>query len=227
MKAKAQPADQADGKPEKKPLVQIVGVNRLQNELLAWFLRHEVGVDSTNSPDFSPGALEEGVELPNLVLLDCLGSQALPLWAAGFDSKDPEYSGIYLALFNVGQDKRMVREAMNRGVRGVFYETMPLPIFAKGVRMILSGELWYSRETLTTFLLEPESEAGLPEQVAQSLTPREREILLRIASGASNQEIADDLFISLHTVKSHIYNIYKKIDVPNRLQAALWVAKYL
>ncbi len=60
-----------------------------------------------------------------------------------------------------------------------------------------------------------------------NLTSREKEILTRIASGASNREIADALFISHHTVKTHIYNIYKKIKVPNRFQAALWIAENL
>jgi DNA-binding CsgD family transcriptional regulator len=48
-----------------------------------------------------------------------------------------------------------------------------------------------------------------------------------ISVGAKNEEIADKLFISPNTVKTHIYNIFKKIDVPNRLQAALWAAKHL
>jgi DNA-binding CsgD family transcriptional regulator len=52
-------------------------------------------------------------------------------------------------------------------------------------------------------------------------------VLLFIASGISNTEIADNLNISRNTVKTHLYNIYNKIRVPNRLQAALWAAKNL
>ncbi|MFQ5717316.1 MAG: PAS domain S-box protein, partial [Nitrospinales bacterium] len=62
---------------------------------------------------------------------------------------------------------------------------------------------------------------------AHNLTSREKEILLHVASGAANQEIADQLYISLHTVKTHIYNIFRKIGVDGRLQAALWAAKNL
>ena len=60
-----------------------------------------------------------------------------------------------------------------------------------------------------------------------NLTPREKEILTLVALGYSNKTISDDLRISPSTVKSHVHNIFKKINVHNRFQAALWAAKYL
>jgi len=51
------------------------------------------------------------------------------------------------------------------------------------------------------------------------LSKRETEILGQINLGKSNQEIADELFISLSTVKSHVSNLYSKLDVKNRVQA--------
>ena len=63
--------------------------------------------------------------------------------------------------------------------------------------------------------------------VKEILTHREIEILSLLAVGAKNEEIADKLYISTNTVKTHIYNIFKKINVTNRLQAALWAAKNL
>ena len=67
-----------------------------------------------------------------------------------------------------------------------------------------------------------------PYHLSESnLTPREVEILDVLASGAKNEEIANRLFISPHTVKTHLYNIYKKIHVGDRLQAVLWAAKHL
>ena len=59
------------------------------------------------------------------------------------------------------------------------------------------------------------------------LTEREKQVLGCMTSGYTGKAIADRLEVSVHTVKTHIYNIYKKINVTNRLQASLWAAKYL
>jgi DNA-binding CsgD family transcriptional regulator len=65
---------------------------------------------------------------------------------------------------------------------------------------------------------EKESRHGFPT----GLTPREKEVLALIATGMTNAEIAEQLFISPHTVKNHVTNIYKKIKVEDRTQIALW-----
>lgn len=55
----------------------------------------------------------------------------------------------------------------------------------------------------------------------QLLTPREREVLKLIAKGCTNAEIAERLYISRHTVKNHVSNIYRKIGVDDRTQVAI------
>ena len=59
------------------------------------------------------------------------------------------------------------------------------------------------------------------------LTHREREILKKLMLGASNVEIANLLFISENTVKTHIYNLFRKISVKNRTQAVFWANQNL
>lgn len=59
------------------------------------------------------------------------------------------------------------------------------------------------------------------------LTVREQEIIRYLMTGASNTEIADSLFVSEHTIKSHLYNVFKKLNVKNRLQAVSWAKEYL
>ena len=60
----------------------------------------------------------------------------------------------------------------------------------------------------------------------EDLTNREREILMLIAQGKSNQEIADELFITLKTVKTHVSNILAKLDVDDRTQAAIYAFQH-
>ena len=58
------------------------------------------------------------------------------------------------------------------------------------------------------------------------MTNREHEILMLIAQGKSNQEIADELFITLKTVKTHVSNILAKLDVDDRTQAAIYAFQH-
>ena len=116
---------------------------------------------------------------------------------------------------------------MALGVKGVFYDQDPIERFAKGVSAVFNGELWVSREILTKYVMRNREEESISRQEEALLTTREVEILTMISAGAKNEEIAEKLHISPHTVKTHIYNIFKKINVPNRLQAALWAASHL
>ncbi len=102
-----------------------------------------------------------------------------------------------------------------------------MKLLPKGVRAIFNGELWVSREIMTKYVLEDSRREIKYKTGVTVLTQRETEILTMVAVGAKNDKIADKLCISPHTVKTHIYNIFKKINVPNRLQAALWAAKHL
>jgi NarL family two-component system response regulator LiaR len=60
----------------------------------------------------------------------------------------------------------------------------------------------------------------------EQLTPRELEVLKLIGQGKSNQEIADELFIGIKTVKTHVSNILSKLNVEDRTQAAIYVHKH-
>ena len=81
--------------------------------------------------------------------------------------------------------------------------------------------------TMKTCGLENEGKYCTSEKDSSLLSQREVEILARVAVGFKNQEIAEKLNLSPHTVDSHLYNVYKKIKAPNRLQAIFWAAKNL
>ena len=131
-----------------------------------------------------------------------------------------------VAMFNVRQGLGIEERCMNHGVRGVFYENDSVNVFLKGISAISSGELWFSRGAMTKYILE-EKDNITSLKVRSILTQREIEIISLVAVGSKNDEIADKLCVSPHTIKTHLYNIYKKIDVSNRLQATLWAANNL
>jgi len=207
-------------------MIGIVGEDPLLNDLLAARLSQETGANCSHSSSL-PKVLEAA--RPDLTLLDCTGltMEELLREAGGEDSP---FMTTSVALFNVPEDRSMELEALNTGIRGVFYRNSPFKIMVKGVNAMLDNELWFSREAMSAFLLGRQNrpvEAVAAEEDQGELSQREREILLMLAEGATNKDIAAKLFLSLNTIKSHIYNIYRKIDVPNRLQASLWAAKHL
>ena len=110
-------------------------------------------------------------------------------------------------------------------MQGFFYKEDPLEKVAKGVKTIFKGELWVSRSIMSRYIKNDNNEKPPLRECVSILTAREAEILAMVASGATNEQISDRLFLSRHTVKTHVYNIFKKIKVTNRLQAALWAAK--
>lgn len=80
---------------------------------------------------------------------------------------------------------------------------------------------------LTTHLFpSPQRDAASAEE-GEQLTVREKQILRKLCEGATNSDIACSLFISEHTVRTHIYNLFKKIKVKNRTQAVFWAADKL
>ncbi len=122
---------------------------------------------------------------------------------------------------------RIEEELVIRGVKGIFYANDHPGNLDKGIRALLKGEIWISREILSKFIPEIENAKVLSGNETSVLSGREIEIVNLVARGAMNMEIGEKLYISRHTVKTHLYNIYKKIKVTNRLEAALWAKENL
>ena len=210
-------------------VVYIVSSCRMQKELMVSFLQQKFQAQCLTVESAREITLlnNEGHRLPRMVLVDCLGKdpESLLVELESFDKT--LFSQDFVLLYNVSPGLRIEEEAVMRGVRGFFYTHDTLDQFKKGIRAVLEGELWLSREIMTRFILEDRRPRRLFKTDTPLLTRRETEILTMAASGATNTKVADELHISPHTVKSHLYNIYKKIKVSNRLEAALWAAKNL
>ena len=210
-------------------LVHVSGQKQFNNELLAYYLKREIDVQCNLSerPFKFDTKDAKGSKKATLILIECPDKDLDALMSA-IERDNGEITKHYLvALFNVDHGYGIEEKAVARGIKGIFYKEDPLEHFQKGIGAIFEGELWVSREVLTKYVMGKSKKNISPNQDEMVLTSREIEILAMISIGAKNEEIAEKLCISPNTVKTHIYNIFKKIDVPNRLQAALWAAKNL
>jgi DNA-binding CsgD family transcriptional regulator len=131
------------------------------------------------------------------------------------------------ALFNLQRGTGVEKRAFNKGIKAFFYRNDSLEQMLKGLRSLMQGEIWVSRDILVQVALQGRTKKTHTLEEKTALTHREIEVLALLSIGSSNDDIADKLFISPNTVKTHLYRIFRKIKVPNRFQAALWAAKSL
>jgi two-component system nitrate/nitrite response regulator NarL len=113
-----------------------------------------------------------------------------------------------------------LREAMNTGADGFLMKDVSLEALIQSLELIMMGERVYP-SSLASMLLDINN-APLPLNSNRGLSPREREILQALVTGASNKMIANELGITEATVKVHLKTLLRKIDVSNRTQAAIW-----
>jgi len=167
----------------------------------------------------------EGVEMvmdlrPDIVLMDLVMEEMDGIEATkSILEKWPEAKIIILTSFI---DDQKVYPAIEAGASGYLLKTSTASEIADAIRSTIKGEKVFEEEVTEKLgSLENERSAFLHKE----LTNREMEVLLLIAQGYSNQEIADDLFITLKTVKTHVSNILSKLEVEDRTQAAIYAFK--
>ena len=215
-------------------VIYVIGEKNLHNELLTSYLSQEFKVPCVLDTEIERVQRDNKLDEVDkkLVLFDTWGKNLNRLFLEFNGVMKQLFPYIFLTLFNLEYDTGFEIEAIRYGIKGFFYIHDSLELFVKGVQSMLNGELWVSRELLTECImgeLKPSPPSGLRagNHSPNILSRREMEILGMVAVGAKNREIANKLCISPHTVKTHLYNIYKKIHVGDRLQAVLWAAKNL
>ncbi|MFT5706409.1 MAG: DNA-binding NarL/FixJ family response regulator [Oceanospirillaceae bacterium] len=166
--------------------------------------------------------LENLSDAPNpLLLVDVayLPDIDQPVWTEQFDN---HIHKIYSVLLNTSENlnKRDLLDWPN--CCGIFPSSCELNLFEQGLRKIFAGEYWLPRTMMTELLQYYRKDEIHTEQSNVSLTRRECDVLRLLTICNTNTDIANALFVSEHTVKSHLYKVFKKTDVKNRVQAAKW-----
>ena len=137
-------------------------------------------------------------------------------------SKDQIKSQMLL-VGNIPSHEEIV-SLINVGARGYFDLNDPSEQLPEAVRVIHRGEIWLPRDKMSSIMDRIIAVVGrdMKEKTLDQLTPTEFHVLKLIGQGKSNDDIAEILFISKNTVRSHIKSIYAKLDTHSRLQLALY-----
>lgn len=156
-----------------------------------------------------------------------------------FDIRMPEVSGLEATRLLAGPDvadplavvvittfdlDEYVHGALRAGARGFLLKDAGPELLLQAVRAAADGEALIAPAVTVRLLaaFAGAQPAAAPAQPVEPLTAREEEVLLAVARGRTNAEIADDLHIGVTTVKTHVASLMTKLGVRNRVEIALW-----
>ena len=153
--------------------------------------------------------------LPDVILMDLIipgidGIQVGSLITA-------RYPTVKILIMTSFSERENVRRAIDSGLSGYILKDAGSDEIVSAVRAATRGEL-YLDSAVTRCLTDPAERGGTG---LEELTPREREVLIHIATGQSNKQIARHLRISERTARTHVSNLFAKLGVVSRTQAAL------
>jgi len=123
-------------------------------------------------------------------------------------------------------ERHDIVEVLKRGAAGIILKESTTQLLRKSIHAVVAGEYWVERQNISDLVRELTRRPGhASPDVPQGpwrLTPREGQIVAEVVAGKTNKEIAQELGVSLQTVKHHLTNIFDKVGVHNRLELALF-----
>jgi two-component system nitrate/nitrite response regulator NarL len=133
-------------------------------------------------------------------------------------------------FFASSESKDEFVEAMKLGCSGILLKDAPTSLIEKSIQKVYDGEIWLDSNTTAAVIRQFASPTdfpaahtnGKPSRERAQLSQREREIIILIAQGYKNKEIAEKMFITEQTVKNHLHNVFDKLGVSDRLELALY-----
>jgi len=207
--------------------VLIADDHSLMRKGLKQILELEDDIEVVGQAVDGKDAVEKALRLlPDVILMD-INMPVLNGMQAIKELKENKCESKIIVL-TIHEDKEYLLEAIKMGAAGYVLKDAEADHLIEAIRDVNKGQS-YIQPNLTTELIkdfDKMSYQSVKKQFDESnLTQREIEVLLLISEGLNNREIADQLFISEKTVKNHVSNIFRKIDVCDRTQAAIYAYK--
>jgi DNA-binding NarL/FixJ family response regulator len=210
--------------------VLVVDDQRLVREGIASLLAIQPGIEVVGAAANGEEALTLAHEQhPDVVLMDV----RMPVMdgiaaTAALRAANAVCRVIMLTTFD---DEGYIRAALEAGAIGYILKDIPSDDLAQAVRMAHKGIYQLDpaavrQLTRAASVLPARPPASPPATAHNALTDREREVLRLIGQGASNREIAQQLFITEGTVKNHVSNILVRLNLRDRTQAAVYAAEH-
>ena len=130
-------------------------------------------------------------------------------------------------MLTVSEDGEDLAECMKNGARGYLLKNINADFLLSSIRRAVDGDSVLSPEMTAKLVARLRAPVAEPRNhELDSLTPRERETLSYLASGASNKEIARALDLAESTIKVHVQNILRKLSLSSRVQAAVYAVEH-
>ncbi|PMB39733.1 DNA-binding response regulator [Fischerella thermalis CCMEE 5205] len=161
---------------------------------------------------------------PDVVLMDVRMPVMDGRVATGIISE--QFPNIKVIVLSTFDDDEYIADAMRAGAKGYLLKDMPSEELAQAIRFVHKGYTQMGPGLLEKIIAkvqvsEPVS-PKLPEPKLDLLTDREQDVLRLIAIGATNREIAQQLYISEGTVKTHVTHLLNRLNLKNRSQLAIY-----
>ena len=191
---------------------------------LLFFLKTQKDMDVVGEAKNGREAVEMTASLkPDIVLMDLVMPEMDGIQATKrIKEKFPETEVLMLTSFS---DRDHVIPAIEAGAAGYQLKDIEPDELVESIRKLIRGENTLHPRATSELMKSREPQAEPPHKL-YPLTPREQDVLSELTKGKSNREIASSLFVTEKTVKTHISNIFSKLQVQDRTQAALYAVKH-